>query len=301
MTNSRPTTGNIALIALGGILLSFSPIFSKLSTVPPTIEGFYRMLFGCLSLGIIALIKNSSFRMPLKFWLFPIAGGFFFALDLFFWQRSIEFVGPGLATILSNCQVFFLVAIGIMAHQERLSWMTKFSLPLVFLGLFLLVGHEWGSLHPHYHLGIYYGLLTAIFYSGYTIVMRLSQSPGNPSLKPLPNLIVVCISAGIFLGLLGLIQHNDFLIHGTRNLFCMLAYGIICQAIAWLLISKSIAHVPLSLTGFILLLQPVLAFTWDILWFHRPTPTIEIFGAVLTLTAICLATMKPSSPPQANR
>jgi len=40
--------------------------------------------------------------------------------------------------------------------------------------------------------------------------------------------------------------------------------------------------------GLILLLQPALAFVWDILFFGRPTRAVELVGAAITLGAIYL-------------
>ncbi|MGA8018288.1 MAG: hypothetical protein WCA42_05420, partial [Desulfobacterales bacterium] len=45
-----------------------------------------------------------------------------------------------------------------------------------------------------------------------------------------------------------------------------------------------------SLVGLLILLQPALSFTWDILFFHRETDLFGAVGAVLSLTAIYLGT-----------
>jgi len=46
--------------------------------------------------------------------------------------------------------------------------------------------------------------------------------------------------------------------------------------------------VPASRVGLILLLQPTLAFIWDVLIFARPFGTQEIAGAALAIAAIGL-------------
>jgi len=43
----------------------------------------------------------------------------------------------------------------------------------------------------------------------------------------------------------------------------------------------------------VLLLQPTLAFTWDVLFFHRPTDVTDVVGAGLALAAIYLGTTRP--------
>ena len=43
-----------------------------------------------------------------------MAAGVFFSLDLWFWHRSIIYIGPGLSTLLANFQVFILMLVGIL-------------------------------------------------------------------------------------------------------------------------------------------------------------------------------------------
>jgi drug/metabolite transporter (DMT)-like permease len=288
-TDNHTYRNAIIKVIIGAILLSFSPIFSKLSTVPPTIEGFYRVFFGGLSLALVICYQRKPLKINKRALVAPILCGLFFALELYVWQRSIEYVGPGLATILGNCQAFLLALVGVIYYREKLSTKSIIAIPLAIAGLFMLVGHKWQLLSHTYQLGIYFGFLTAVWYGAYTLTLRISQQH-KTCLAPLANLIIVCASASIFLMIFALLQHNSFQLHGVRNWVCMLSYGIICQAIAWLLVSKGLPIIPISLAGFILLLQPTLAFIWDILIFHRPTPPIEAAGAIITLVAIYLST-----------
>ena len=64
------------------------------------------------------------------------------------------------------------------------------------------------------------------------------------------------------------------------------AYGVLCQGVGWIVISWAVVRVEASRVGLLLLLQPTLTFVWDILFFGRPTTTVEILGASLTLVAI---------------
>jgi len=69
----------------------------------------------------------------------------------------------------------------------------------------------------------------------------------------------------------------------------LLSYGLFGQVLGWLLIAYGLPHVKLSLAGFLLLIQPALAFIWGLLIFHEATNTIEVFGALITLFAIYLS------------
>ena len=70
----------------------------------------------------------------------------------------------------------------------------------------------------------------------------------------------------------------------------MLAYGIVCQALGWLMISWGLTRVAASRAGLILVLQPMLAFVWDVVIFSRPTGLRDAAGAAIAGLAIWLGT-----------
>jgi drug/metabolite transporter (DMT)-like permease len=68
--------------------------------------------------------------------------------------------------------------------------------------------------------------------------------------------------------------------------------GVLSTTIGWSMISSAVRHVPATVAGLFLLLQPALAFVWDILLFDRPTDWPEIFGILLILSAIYLGSYR---------
>jgi len=276
-------------LIIGACLVSFSPIIVKLSSLPSTIEAFYRMLFGGIALCIIALITRAKFWKGWRPIFYALACGFLFSGDLYFWQLSIEHVGPGLATILGNMQVFILTLVGVLVYRESVTIRTIIAFPLVLLGLSMLIGLKWDSLTASYRIGVYLGLIGALFYGAFVLILRKAQKEKR-HLPPTTNLIMICIASVIILGILSFFRGEPLLIRTTSNWLWMILYGVLCQAFAWLLITKGLPKIPVSYTGFLLLLQPSLAFIWDILIFKRPTPPVEIVGAMITIFAIYLST-----------
>jgi drug/metabolite transporter (DMT)-like permease len=103
--------------------------------VSPTVSGVYRTLIGGVVLLVIIFLRRESFWKGGFFFLIAVLLGFIFALDIYFWHKSIHFVGPGLATILANFQVFLLALFGVFVLGERLSTRTTLAIPMAFLGL----------------------------------------------------------------------------------------------------------------------------------------------------------------------
>jgi len=281
----------LAQVAAGAAMISFAAVWVRLVDVGPTAAGMYRMLVGGLVLLPVALLRRE------RLWAGGRAAGYVavaavcFTLDLAFWHKSILLVGPGLATILANFQVFLLTAFGMVVLRERPHWRFVLAVPAALLGLFLLVGVDWRALPDSYRAGVMFGLLTALSYGTYLLVLRASQA--RPSrLEPLPNLMAICwITAGM-LALVAVAEGESLQIPSPRTGGLLLIYGVTAQVLGWLLISRGIAHVEAGRAGLMLLLQPSLAFVWDVLFFHRPTSATDVAGALIALGAIYLGTVR---------
>jgi len=268
----------------GAFLISFSGIFVKLAHVSPTASGFYRVFFGSIFL-LFATAWHKDFKnlTPAELLLITFCG-FVFALDLFFWHESIMYIGPGLATLLGNFQVFLLAAIGILFLKEQVRPRFFAAIPLAVTGLLLIVGIHWSNLEKDYKTGIYFGLLTAACYTAFLLSLRRVQSRENHS--QFSSLMIVSISCAIFLGSKMVYSGDSFAIPDAQSLLALLGLGLFSQTVGWVLIANAMPKIRASFTGLILLLQPALAFVWDVTFFNRPTDILNWTGVALTLIAI---------------
>jgi len=277
-------------MALGALIISFASVWVRMAPVGPTAAGFYRMLVGGIVLLVLALARREPLWAGRRALAFAAAASVLFTADLVFWHRSIHLVGPGLATILANFQVFLLAGFGILVLREPLRGRFAAAIVAALAGLVLLVGVDWRGLPAGYRTGVVFGLLTALSYGAYLLVLRASQArPGR--LEPLPNLLAICWGTTVLLGLLALWQGEPLAVPDGRTAAILGVYGITAQVVGWLLISRGIPHVEAGRAGLVLLLQPALAFVWDILFFGRPTDGMDVVGAALALGAIYLGTV----------
>ncbi len=289
-------------VLLGAFLISFSGIFVKLADVPPTTSAFYRVFFGTIFL-LFATVFLKDFKKLTLFELLLITFcGFVFALDLFFWHESIMYIGPGLATLLGNFQVFLLAATGIFFQGEKSRPRFFAAIPLAVTGLLLIVGMNWNELANDYKTGIYFGLLTALCYTVFLLCLKKIQSDKGHSI--FSALMIVSMSCSFFLGMKMLHSGDSFNIPDVKSLLALLGLGLFSQTIGWVLIANAMPKIRTSFTGLILLLQPALAFIWDVLLFNRPTDFLNWTGVALTLTAIYMGltgkTRKATPEPDAS-
>ena len=283
----------ISHLIAGAIMISFSGVWVKIAHVTPTVSAFYRVLFGGLFL-LIAVCWKKEFTW--KGWYRLLLGflcGVFLALDLFFWHKSIHYIGPGLATILANFQVFFLASLGAMFMGEKVSPKFFFAILMAILGLFLVVGIQWNQLGSQYKTGVYLGLATAVAYTAFLLALRKLQS-GQTETITFFGMMLVSFATALFLGIQAVYSGDSFIIPDMQSWTTLLLLGLTSQGIGWILISNALPRVRASFAGLILLLQPSLAFIWDILFFQRPTSAVNWIGVIMAITAIYLGTAKKS-------
>jgi drug/metabolite transporter (DMT)-like permease len=282
----------VAVLIFGAVIISFSGVFVKTSQVYPLVSAFYRVFFGCLFLTCACWVKREFKAKSLKKNLLAILCGLVFSLDLFCWHMSIHYVGPGLATILGNCQVFVLAIFGWLVFKERLGTWFVFSIPLAFTGLFMVIGLDMDYLNSDYLVGVLFGGLTAVCYSVFLLLLRYVQSD-DQSAKGAGGSVfyyqmLLTASCSFFLGVAILASGHSFAIPGTVSLLSLMGLGFFCQAFAWVLISSSLPRIAASRAGLILLLQPALSFFWDVLFFNRQTGIVGWAGVAIVLAAIYL-------------
>jgi drug/metabolite transporter (DMT)-like permease len=275
----------------GAALISLSPVWVALVSVPPTTSGFYRVSIGAITLALFVVFTRRRVSFSGRTWRILMVAAAFFALDLFFWHRSIIYIGPGLATLLANFQVFVMIVAGIVLLRQKPGAVQVLAAPLALLGLGMAVGLDWQGLTAEYRLGVWFGLLTAVAYAGYMLSMRAAQTGSDDSL-PLGEVAVVSAVCAVFLGFTVVAEGGSLAIPTGSDAAWLLGYGILSHSIGWSLIAGSLTRVSTTEAGLALLLQPTLSYVWDVLFFNRSMQPIEFAGAAIALLAIYLGTRK---------
>jgi drug/metabolite transporter (DMT)-like permease len=282
-----PDIPPVWMAVFGAALISFSGVWVKFAHVGPSASAFYRVLVGSAFLLTLARLHGRRLWNGPRYAGGTLLCGVAFALDLWAYHKSILFVGPGLSTILGNFQVFVLGFAGVVFLGERLDLRLVLAVPLALAGMYLVVGIDWNHLPDNYRWGVVFGLATAVFYASFTLSLRQLQSSAD-ALSPSANLGSVCLIAALFLAADMVVTGESFRIPDLQSLVSLAALGVLSQVAGWVLITRALPAIPASSVGLLLLLQPSLAFVWDVLIFRRPTDWIHAVGILLTLFAIYL-------------
>ena len=279
---------------IGAALISLSPVWVRLVDVAPSTSGFYRVLFGGAALVIYLLVTRRRLHMTRRTWLLLIIASVFLSLDLWFWHRSIIYIGPGLSTLLANFQVFIMMIVGIVFLRQMPKPVQMFAVPLAFMGLILIVGLDWDALPKDYKLGIIFGLLTAAAYASYLLTLRKVREISTFRV-PTREMAVVSVICAVMLAATVLAEGESLAIPTIEDMGWLVAYGVLSHCLGWLFIASSLSEVSTVEAGLALLLQPTLSFVWDVLFFSRSMTGVELVGAGIALVAIYLGSARTAS------
>ena len=281
------------LFALGAIIISFSPILVKaISAMGPTAIGAYRCLFATAALLPLFCYEMSK-GYGRKKWgrevIYLLIAGFSFSLDLYSWNRSVIYAGAGISTILGNTQAIYLALLGIFISKEKVTKTFMVALPLALMGILLIADFKGNhDMNSRYLEGVFYGLLTGVFYGGYVFFLRKSGQV-NKNFSAIQQMFFISLFTAFFLVIFASCEQSGMGPFPTgNNLYYLLTSGVIVHSVGWFCITKALPTIPISISGLMLLIQPVLAILWGILIFQEELSWMQFAGATLTLSAIYL-------------
>lgn len=269
--------------------IAFSGIFYRWAEVTPSTGTVFRCLFGLPILALVAYAERRRFgQLPTTTVRLAIVAGIFFAGDLTFWHYAIEAVGAGLATVLGNLQVLVVGIVAWALLGERPTRSTILALPVVLGGVALISGVGGGAYGADPVLGVVLGLLTALCYAGYLLVIRRG---GRDIRRPAGPVAIATASTASVAALVGLVVGDLDPTPAVESLAWLALLGVTSQSAGYLLISLSLPRLPAVATSMILLSQPV-ATVFLSMWLLAEAPSAgQLAGVALVIGGIAVATV----------
>ena len=281
----HPRTGAL----LGALCIAFSGIFYRWSGVSPETGVVFRVLYGLPFLAAVAIVEwRRGGPMTRRAIGLSLLAGVFFSVDLLTWHHAIEYVGAGLATVLGNLQVVIVALAAWLLFAERPRRNVLIALPVMLLGVVLISGvigpGAYGSNPP---LGVAIGLMTAVAYSGYLLVIRRASADQRAAGPVAFATLATALCALTFGGLVGTLDLvPSWPAHGH-----LLALGFTSQFAGYLLIQFSLPRLPAVLTSMILLIQPVTTVGLAGVLLGEAPSSAQLLGVALVIGGIAIATV----------
>jgi drug/metabolite transporter (DMT)-like permease len=181
------------------------------------------------------------------------------------------------------------VLVGLLAWailREKPPGRSLVAIPVALLGVILISGaFEHGAYGRNPGLGVAYGILTAVAYSAFLLVLRGGNRDLRRPAGPLFDATLVSALATIPIGL---VWGNLDWTPGWKAQGYLLLLALSSQALGWLLISITLPRLPAALTSVLLTFQPVLSvlFAWAIL--SESPSGLQLGGVAFVLSGLLI-------------
>ena len=277
---------------LGALVIAFSAILVRLAEVAPSTAAFFRCAYALPLLGLLAWIERRRYgARPLRERAFAWVAGVMFAADLTFWHHSIEAVGAGLATVLGNIQVVLVGVLAWVALGERPANRSLTAIPVVFAGVVLISGVIGsGAYGDDPVLGVVFGVLTAITYALFILILRHGNADQR---RPAGPLFDATLSAAVFSALGGIAVGDIEWAPGLEAQAWLVLLALSSQVLGWLLISVSLPRLPAVLTSIVLMLQPVCTVFLGAVLLSEAPSAVQLVGVAVVVAGVAVATVRP--------
>jgi drug/metabolite transporter (DMT)-like permease len=273
---------------LGASCLAFSGIFYRLSGASPSTATLFRCLYALPILFLLgALEDRRAGPRARRDRLICALAGAFFAFDLLPWQHAVNYVGAGLATTVTNMSVIIVALVGWLLFRERPSARMFAGLCLVLSGAVLISGVlEKGAYGADPPLGVGFGLVAAVSYTGYLLLIRHGNRSGGDPMGALGDASAAAAAVALVEGLVV----GDLSLVPTLPMHAwLILVAITSQVVGYGLVNLSLPRLPAVLTSILLLLQPAMTvfFAWLLIG-EAPSP-LQLGGVALVMAGVITA------------
>jgi drug/metabolite transporter (DMT)-like permease len=275
----------------GGCAIAFAPIFVRLADTGPVASAFWRCALAVPLLWIWVSLKRKRGQNP-----FPaekgsdpfsalVAAGLFFAADLGVWHFSILYTSVANSTVLANLAPIFVTLAGWLFWRRKVTRLFLAAMALAIAGMFVLVGPNF-ALGGKPLVGDALGALTAVFYAGYFLAIKIARDAGESTVRLMAWSTTI---TAIALLPIALLAPQPFWASSAAGWWVLAGLALVTQILGQGLIAYAFAHLPASLSSVSLLIQPVMAalFAWFL--FGEAIGAAQYLGGGIVLAGIWLA------------
>ena len=289
MRFSPTASFGLPALAVGILVISFSPVLVQVSEVGPSATAVYRMLFALPALTAWMVLERGPEHVPLcklkmRDWGLLALAGLLFTGDLVAWHSAIRMSGVANATFLAHLSTPIISLGAWLLFRERLTWGFMVGLVLALAGTALIMGAS--ILEPSGNLlGDGLGLLTAFFYGTYLLVIKQLRDS-------LPSGLIMAISSAF--SLIGLLVATLVMGEGLLPLTLLgwgtlVAIGLLIHSGGQGLITVAFRHLRASFASVALLATPVLAALFGWLFLGETLTLLQTLGCAAVLSGIALS------------
>jgi drug/metabolite transporter (DMT)-like permease len=285
-TISAMNTANLLRLISLAAIWGGSFLFMRISapTLGPAVLIEFRVLLAALFLSVVGLLLRKKLQLREHWKHYFILGFFNSALPFLLFAYGAQVLSASLESVLNATAPMWGALVGAVWKRQAISARTALGLVLGTVGVALLVGFDSVSARAGAGLATAAALAAALCYGIASVYARSARS-----VEPFANAHGTMWSSAIMV----LPVLPFFPPAGTPTLGiagAVLALGILCSGIAYLIYFRLIAEVGSASALTVTFLNPIFGILWGVLFLGETIGWYTLVGAPVVLLGTALVT-----------
>ena len=274
------TKPRLALL-IGILCISIFPVIVRLNLTSGLISAFYRMAIATAIILPFALYKKKLKLENIKMLLPMMVCGILFASDIAVWNISIQNSSATQATLLTNLSPIWvgIFSLLFLSFRPRKSFWLGTLIALI--GMTVFVGVD-TILNLQLDFAFFLGVLSGVLYALYILVSKSVLE----KLEVITFITYSMIFSTVFLFIINVAFGEQFFGFSNKAWISLFVQGIVCQLIAWLLISYSTQNMRATRVSLSLLSQAIFATILAAIFVNEKITSVQMIGSVIILAGI---------------
>ena len=274
------TKPRIALF-IGVLCISIFPVIVRMNLTSGLISAFYRMAIATAIILPFALYRKKLKVENLKVLLPILMCGILFASDIAVWNISIQNSSATQATLLTNLSPIWVGVFSLIFLNFRPRKSFWLGTVIALIGMTVFVGVE-TILNLQLDFAFFLGVLSGILYAIYILISKTVLE----KMEVITFITYSMIFSTIFLLLINMVFGEQFFGFSNEAWISLLVQGIVCQLIAWLLISYATQKMRATRVSLSLLSQAIFATILAAIFVNENITSIQMIGSIIILAGI---------------
>ncbi|HQD45194.1 MAG TPA: DMT family transporter [Kaistella sp.] len=274
---------NKAKIALflGILCISIFPVIVRMNLTSSLISAFYRMAIATALIFPLALLLGKIKIVKGKELMGIVVCGILFASDIAVWNIAIQNSSVTQATLLTNLSPVWVGVISFLFLNFRPKQSFWLGTLIALFGMIVFVGMK-TILELNFDFAFFLGVLSGIFYALYILVSKNSLQ----KIDVITFLSYSMLVSSIFLFVICWINGEKFLGYSQSAWISLFIQGIVCQLIAWILISYATKRMKATRVSLSLLSQILFAAILAAIFVNEEITVPQLVGGIIIMIGI---------------
>ena len=281
--------------AAGGVTAKWLFDVSSLPVEPVHLAAARALLAFVMLLGYLGAARRDALRVSARDLPFlGVFGVLGLAAMHFTYFAAIEATSVPTAILLEYLAPVLVLVVSVAVLGERFTWALPAGVALSVTGCALVVGAIGGDGLTVTPAGIGWGLASAVFFAGYTLMGKHAAGTYSPWTLLVYGLGAATVFWFLYLGIRGDLRPVLALLSSPVPAFAVVAMAFGATVIPFGAFLKALSYVDATKASITATLEPVMAAaaTYMIPALYRPLSPLQVLGGLLVLAA-CVVVQAP--------